>query len=82
LREAGRDKAKAQGLQTLYATWTKSLTDLTPGPEENDAGYKQRVTHPYGAFERQIKALREPPPAVAAAKPATKAAGKKKSAAQ
>jgi hypothetical protein len=82
LREAGRDKAKAQGLQALYATWTKSLTDLTPSPEENDAGYKQRVTHPYGAFERQIKALREPPPAVAAAKPATKAAGKKKSAAQ
>jgi hypothetical protein len=82
LREAGRDKAKVQGLQTLYATWTKSLGDLTPGPEEIDAGYKQRVTHPYGAFERQIKVLREPPPAVAAAKPATKAASKKKAAAQ
>jgi hypothetical protein len=82
LREAGRDKAKVQGLQTLYATWTKSLTDLTPGPEEFDAGYKQRVTHPYGAFEKQIKALREPAPAVAAAKPATKAASKKKPDAQ
>ena len=86
LREAGRDKAKVQGLQTLYATWTKSLVDLTPGPEEIDAGYKQRVTHPYGAFERQIKVLREPPPVVTAAKPATKpatkAASKKKAAAQ
>ncbi len=71
-----------QGLQTLYATWTKALTELTPGPDEIDAGYKQRVTHPYGAFDKQIQALREPPPPVAAAKPATKAASKKKSAAQ
>ena len=78
LREAGRDKAKVEGLHTLYATWTKSLADLTPGPDEIDAGYKQRVTHPYGAFERLIKAMREAPPEVAAAKPATK----KKSAAQ
>ncbi len=79
LREAGRNKAKVQGLQTLYATWTKSLADLTPGPDEIDAGYKQRVTHPYGAFEGQIKALREPPPTVVAAKPAAKPAVKKKS---
>jgi len=82
LREAGRDKAKVQGLQTLYATWTKSLADLTPGPDEFDAVYKQRVTHPYGVFEQQIKVLREPPPAVAAGKPATKAASKKKTDAQ
>jgi len=82
LREAGRDKAKVQGLQTLYATWTKSLADLTPGPDEFDAVYKQRVTHPYGVFEQQIKVLREPPPAVAAGKPATKAASKKKPDAQ
>lgn len=82
LREAARNKTKVQGLQTLYVTWTKSLADLTPGPEEIDAGYKQRVTHPYGAFEAQIKALREPPPAVAAPRPATKPASKKKSAAQ
>ena len=79
LREAGRNKGKVQGLQTLYATWTKSLAELTPGPGEFDVNYKQRVTHPYGAFDAQIKALREPPPAVAAAKPATKAASKKKS---
>lgn len=78
LREAGRNKVKVQGLQTLYATWTKSLADLTPGPDEIDVGYKQRVTHPYGAFETQIKALREPPPAVAAAKPVTKPPAKKK----
>jgi len=76
LREAARNKAKVQGLQTLYATWTKSLADLTPGPDEIDAGYKQRVTHPYGAFDAQIKALREPPPTVAAAKPATRPASK------
>jgi hypothetical protein len=82
LREAARNKTKVQGLQTLYATWTKSLADLTPGPEEIDAGYKQRVTHPYGAFEAQIKALREPPPAVAAPRPATKPASNKKSPAQ
>ena len=81
LREAGRDKAKVQGLQTLYATWTKSLADLTPGPDELDAGYKQRVTHPYGAFEKQIQALREPTPVVAA-KPAAQPAAKKKSASQ
>ena len=67
-----------QGLQTLYATWTRSLAELTPGPDEIDAGYKQRVTHPYGAFEKQIQALREPPPAVAAAKPATKPASQEK----
>jgi hypothetical protein len=83
LREAARDKRKVQGLQTLYATWTRSLAELTPGPDEIDAGYKQRVTHPYGAFETQIQALREPT-AVAAAKPATKPptkpATKKKSA--
>jgi LPS sulfotransferase NodH len=81
LREAGRDKRKVQGLQELYATWTRSLAELTPGLDEIDAGYKQRVTHPYGAFEKQIQALREPTP-VAAAKPATKPATKKKSASQ
>ena len=81
LREAGRDKAKVQGLQTLYATWTKSLIDLTPGPGEIDAGYKQRVTHPYGEFDKLIQALREPTPVVAA-KPAAKPATKKKSALQ
>jgi hypothetical protein len=80
VREAGRDKAKVQGLQTLYATWTRSLAELTPGPEEIDIGYKQRVTHPYGAFEKQIQALREPVPALA--KPATKPARKKKTPAQ
>jgi len=82
LREAGRNKTRVQGLQTLYATWTTSLSELTPGPEEFDAGYKQRVTHPYGAFEAQIKQLREPPPTLAAAKPPTKPAPKKKSAKQ
>ena len=82
LREAGRDKVKVQGLQTLYATWTKSLAELTPGPEEVDIGYKQRVIHPYGAFEKQIQALREPAPAAATSKPAAKPASKKKSAAQ
>ena len=80
LREAGRNKAKLQGLHTLYVTWTDSLANLKPGPDEIDAGYKQRVVHPYGAFEAQIKALREPPQAVAAikpvAKPATKPAAK------
>ena len=81
LREAARDKRKVQGLQELYATWTRSLAELTPGLDEIDAGYKQRVTHPYGAFEKQIQALREPTP-VAAAKPATKPATKKKSASQ
>ncbi len=81
LREAARDKRKVQGLQELYATWTRSLAELTPGPEEIEIGYKQRVTHPYGAFEKQIQALREPTP-VAAAKPATKPAAKKKSASQ
>jgi hypothetical protein len=83
LREAARDKRKVQGLQMLYSTWTRSLAELTPGPDEIDAGYKQRVTHPYGAFEKQIQALREPT-AVAAAKPPTKPptkpATKKKSA--
>jgi hypothetical protein len=79
LHEAGRDKKKVQGLQTLYATWTRSLAELTPGPDEIDAGYKVRVTHPYGAFEKQIQTLREPTP-VAAAKPAAKPAAKKKSA--
>jgi hypothetical protein len=81
LREAARDKRKVQGLQALYATWTRSLAELTPGPDEIDAGYKQRVTHPYSAFDKQIQALREPAPVVAAkqaTKPATKPAAKKK----
>jgi hypothetical protein len=82
LREAGRNKTRVQGLQTLYATWTRSLTELTPGPEEFDAGYKQRVTHPYSAFDAQIKLLREPPPTLAEAKPTTKPAAKKKPAKQ
>jgi hypothetical protein len=71
-----------QGLQTLYATWTRSLSELTPGPEEFDAGYKQRVTHPYNAFDAQIKVLREPPPTLAEAKPTTKPVLKKKPAKQ
>lgn len=82
LREAGRNKTRVQGLQMLYATWTRSLSELTPGPDEFDAGYKQRVIHPYGAFDAQIKALREPPPTLAQAKPTTKRAPKKKPAKQ
>jgi hypothetical protein len=77
LHEAGHNSAKVQGLQTLYTTWTRSLAELTPGPGEYDAGYKQRVNHPYGAFDEQIKALREPPK-VAATKPAGQPATKKK----
>ena len=80
LREAGRNKTRVEGLQTLYATWTRSLAELTPAPGEFDAGYKQRVSHPYGAFDAQIKALREP--TLAAAKPAAKPAAKKKAAKQ
>lgn len=79
LHEAGRNKTKVQGLHTLYTTWTDSLTKLTPAPNEADAGYKQRVVRPYGEFDAQIKALREPPPTVVAAKPAAKPAAKKKS---
>lgn len=77
LREAGRNTVKVQALQALYTTWTRSLAELTPGPGEFDIGYKQRVNHPYGAFDAQIKALREPPK-VAATKPAAKPANKKK----
>ena len=80
LHEAGRDKTKVQGLHTLYTTWTESLAGLTPAPNEADLGYKQRVVRPYGEFEAQIKALREPAPA--AAKPAAKPTPKKKTAKQ
>lgn len=73
LREAGRDKAKVQGLHKLYDTWTDRLAKLTPAPNEIDEGYKQRVARAYGDFNEQVKALREPPPtAVAAAKSAAK----------
>lgn len=73
LREAGRDKTKAQGLHKLYGAWTDSLAKLIPGPEESDEGYKRRVARVYGDFNEQIQTLREPPPAaVAAAKPAAK----------
>lgn len=73
LREAGRNKVRAQGLHKLYGTWTDSLAKLIPGPEESDEGYKRRVARVYGDFNEQIQTLREPPPAaVAAAKPAAK----------
>ena len=73
LREAGRDKAKVQELHKLYQTWSDSLAKLTPGPEEIDANYKQRVARVYGDFNDQIKTLRAPPPAkVAETKPAIK----------
>ena len=72
LREAGRDKAKVQGLHKLYQTWSDDLAKLTPGPEEVDANYKQRVARVYGDFNEQIKALRAPPAKVAETKAATK----------
>ncbi|MEP6996404.1 MAG: hypothetical protein ABI900_02085 [Betaproteobacteria bacterium] len=72
LHEAGRNKAKVQGLHALYATWTDSMAKLTPAPNEVDASYKQRVVHPYGEFDAQIKVLREPPAAAAAPKPPAK----------
>ncbi|MGH8798945.1 MAG: hypothetical protein ACREX7_01765 [Casimicrobiaceae bacterium] len=68
LREAGRDKSKVQGLHKLYDTWVDDLAKLTPGPEEIDENYKQRVGRAYGDFNEQIKALREPQPTVVAAK--------------
>jgi len=80
LREAGHNKTKVEELQALYATWTRSLAELTPAPGEFDAGYKQRVIHPYGAFDAQIKALLEP--ALTASKPTVKPTAKKKTAKQ
>ncbi|MFI4954218.1 MAG: hypothetical protein ACHP7M_13855 [Burkholderiales bacterium] len=83
LHEAGRDKAKVQGLHKLYDTWVDDLAKLTPGPEEIDENYKQRVGRVYGDFNEQIKALRTPPPTtVAAAKPAAKKKPVKHTAAQ
>jgi hypothetical protein len=60
LREAGRNMGKVHGLEKLYATWANDLAKLTPGPEEADEGYKQRVARVYGDLNEQIKALREP----------------------
>jgi hypothetical protein len=80
LHEAGRNQIKVKGLHTLYDTWAESLAKLIPGPSEADAGYKARVVRPYGDFNAQIKALREP--TVVAKKSETKAAPKKKPAKQ
>ncbi|HEX4523573.1 MAG TPA: hypothetical protein VH704_08635 [Casimicrobiaceae bacterium] len=71
LREAGRNMGKVHGLQKLYATWENDLAKLTPGPEEIDEGYKERVARVYGDLNEQIKALREPAVAAEAAPRAT-----------
>jgi hypothetical protein len=78
LREAGRNMGKVHGLQKLYATWEKDLAKLTPGPEEIDEGYKERVARVYGDLNEQIKALREPAVAAEAAPRATSKSAAKK----
>jgi hypothetical protein len=81
LREASRNKEEVVGLRKLYDTWLESLAKLKPAMGESDEGYKRRVTDPYGEFNEQIKnilAIAERPPVVAAPKAKAAAASKKK----
>jgi len=86
LREAAPNKDEVVGLRKLYDTWLESLAKLAPVVGESDEGYKRRVTDPYGEFNQQIKniqAIADHPPEVAAPKAAASkpAAPKKKAAA-
>lgn len=65
LREVARSKEIVLSLRKLYDLWLDSLAKLTPGADEADEGYKQRVVRPYGEFSEQIKAIK----AMAAALP-------------
>ena len=58
LREAARNKDEVVGIRKLYDTWLESLAKLTPGSEETDDNYKQRVTRPYGEFNAQITSIK------------------------
>lgn len=58
LREAARNKDEVIGIRKLYDTWLESLAKLTPGGEESDDNYKQRVTRPYGEFNEQITSIK------------------------
>ena len=85
LREAARSKEEVMGLRKLYDTWLDSLAKLIPAVGESDQGYKDRVIHPYGEFNEQIKnilAIADRAPVETAAKPTPAPAAKKKPKAQ
>jgi hypothetical protein len=73
VREAGGNRAAAEGLRSLHAMWLKSLSDLKWRPGETDEQYKVRIARPYGEFREQASAVRTALASTTKPKPATPA---------
>jgi hypothetical protein len=69
LREAGKNRAVVEALNSLHDYWVQSLAELKWHRGETDEQYKARTSQPYGIFRERAMlvraALTEPAPKAA-----------------
>lgn len=71
LKQIGKSKLAAEGLESLQKTWLAAMSELKWVEGETDDQYKARVAKPYDDFKERIATIRtalvvEKPPAKAA----------------